>query len=135
MNAKELAALLNGRRYMHEITKAEAGEAKAAGLVVLFGASDDLMEFEGAISEELGCYNGGTVYLTAAGLLENQCENSDCPYHEKEQAKAAAIEAVWDDQGPWTYKTAIQHETFEIIDDGEIYCRGIAFALADVKAP
>lgn len=60
MTAAELAALLNGREYRKEMSRDEEQVAKAAGLVVVFGASDDLMELRGAISDEVGCYDGGT---------------------------------------------------------------------------
>lgn len=54
MNAKEFAAMLNGREYRREITKAEEKEAKAAGLIVAFGASDDNLELRGAVDDEIG---------------------------------------------------------------------------------
>lgn len=133
MNTKELAALLDGREIMEEITTEEAA-AKADGLVVVFGASDDLMEFRGAIHDEVGCYGGGTAYLTNTGLLQNDCDNDECPHFAKIKAMAATIKAVWDRDGySWLYETAIPHTTFEIFEDGETYCRGIVFALADVK--
>lgn len=135
MNTKELAALLTGREYGQEITPAESIVAMANGLVIIYGASDDLMEFDGAISDELGCYEGDTAYLTNEGLLKNECENDECPHFEKAKAKAATIEALWcaEPGYSWTYKTDIPHETFEIVEDGEPYCRGIVFALSDVK--
>ena len=134
MNAKELAALLNGREYGKEITKDESVQARSYGLVVVHGASDDLMEFEGIIHDEIGCYNGGTAYLTSDGLLQNDCSDDECPHFAKIKEQAATIEAIWDTDGySWVYKTAIPHETFEIVEDGDKYCRGIVFALADVK--
>lgn len=135
MDAKELAALLNGREYGEVITKPEADQAKRHGLVVVYGASDDLMEFEGAIYDELSAYNGTTAYLTSAGLLENDRHNDECPHFAKQKQSAATIEALWAKEGDysWTFKTDIPHETFEIVEDGEPYCRGIVFALADVK--
>jgi hypothetical protein len=46
---------------------------------------------------------------------------------------ARKIEAVWAEDGySWTYRTDIPHATFEITEDGEPYCRGIVFALADL---
>ena len=134
MNSKDLAALLDGREYGKEITRDEEAQAKADGLVVVYGASDDLMEFGGAISDELGASNGSLAYLTADGMLENACDDDGCPYFEKIKATAATIKAVWDRDGySWIYETAIPHVTFEIFEDGETYCRGIVFALADVK--
>lgn len=135
MQKEELAALLNGREYGKETTKAERLEAEAHGLVVVYGASDDLMEFRGAIEDEVSCWNGGTAYLTRDGLLQNDCDNDDCPHFEKMKKAAATIEAVWDKDGySWIYETAIHHATFEILEDGEKYCRGIVFYLVDVDA-
>lgn len=135
MNAKELAALLNGREMGIEISKVEAAQAMADGLVVVFGASDDNMELRGAICDEVGCYEGGTAYLTPKGLLTNDCEDDQCPHFAKLKEKAATVNAGWceEDGYSWTYATAIPHETFDIFEDGEKFCRGIVFALADVK--
>ena len=44
MTKEELAAMLNGREYGKEITKAEEEKAKANGLVVIYGYSDDNVE-------------------------------------------------------------------------------------------
>lgn len=133
MTKEELAAKLNGREVGDEITEAEAKEAKYTGLVVVFGASDDLMEFEGAIRDEVGCFDGGTAYLTSEGLLENECDNEDCPHFLRLREKATTIEAIWNAGCSWSYETDIPHATFDIMEDGEKYCRGIVFALADVK--
>jgi hypothetical protein len=134
MNAKDLAAQLTGAEYTRKIiTKELEAVAKAAGLVVVFGISDDLMEFRGAIYDELGAYNGTTAHLTSAGLLQNDCDNDECPHFEKLKQSAATIEALWGKEGySWVYETTIPHETFEVVEDGESYCRGIVFALADV---
>jgi hypothetical protein len=134
MNAKELAARLNGTDYPLYVPKELAAEAKIAGLVIVYGASDDLMEFAGAIDDELGAYDGTTAYLVRTGILQNDCDNDGCPHFEKLKANAKTIEALWCKEGDysWTYRTAIPHETFEITEDGGPYCRGIVFALADV---
>lgn len=133
MTAKELAVLLNGRAYRAEITLNECAQAKADGLVVVFGASDDLMEFRGAIDDEISAYEGTTAYLTCAGLLQNECENDECPCFMKMKLKASTIRAAWceDNTYSWQYVTSIPHEQFEIIDDDEKYCLGIVFAMKD----
>lgn len=132
---KELAAKLNGREYRNEITAAEARYAKANGLVVVYGASDDLMELRGAVDEEIGVYGGEKILMSRTGLIKNECDCERCPYFPEKTKGAAKIEAVWDSGGySWTYKTKIPHATFEIVEDGEKYCRGIVFALADVPA-
>lgn len=138
MNAKQFAALLNGREYTAEITSDEAKQAKAAGLVVVFGASDDLMELRGAIYDEAYCYDGGSILIDTKGATPSwesasESEESAKDYFER-KAKARTIEALWAKEGgySWTYKTDIPHETFEIVDDGGPYCRGIVFSLSDM---
>lgn len=133
MTPSEAAARLNGNEYREEGSRELFAEMKKAGLVAVYGASDDIMVFSGAINDEVGCCNGGVAYLTSTGLLEDECENDNCPYFRKLKEKAAKISAVWgDDPFSWTYKTSIPHETFIIKEGDENYCRGIVFALADV---
>lgn len=131
-----LAAELNGREYMKEITQPEAETAKRDGLVVVFGYSDDNVEFRGAIYDEIGAYEGTSVALTKAGLVENDCENDACPHYKRAKAQAVTIKALWaaEPDYSWTYKTVIPHATFEIVRDGQPYCRGIVFALEEVPA-
>jgi len=133
MNKVQFAEMLNGREYRHEITKEECRLAEKHGLVVAFGASDDLMEFRGAIHDEFDCYNGGTAYLDKDGLFENVC-GEDCPYVEKEMKRCNTIRAVWDIIGNpcWAYETEIPHATFNIHADDELYCVGIVFEMAAI---
>lgn len=134
MLPSEAAAKLDGNEYHKEGSPALFAAMKAAGLVAVYGASDDLMELEGAIRDEIDCYDGGTAYLTSAGLLQNDCENDDCPHFAKLKKTAATINALWDSGGfSWRYETAIPHAKFIIKEDGENYCEGIVFALSDVR--
>lgn len=134
MTAKELAQKLNGTEYCNEIQTKLEQEAKENNLVVVFGYSDDNMEFRGAIHDEVDCDNGGTAFITDGGeLLQNKCDNDECPYFKLEEQTSLKIEAIWDKDGySWIYKTDIPHETFDVLDDGEKYCKGIVFSLNDV---
>lgn len=143
MTKEELAALLNGREYGDEINPDQARIAKANGLVVVYGASDDLMEFEGAIRDEFGCYDGGTAIVDAEGLLRDwesvkkDGDKDEIARHLEREKTARTIEALWAPDGKnmsWAYKTEIPHATFDVMEDGEIYCRGIVFALAAAHA-
>lgn len=144
MNKEKFAAMLNGREYRNEITKDEAAQAKAAGLVVVYGASDDLMEFAGALYDEVGVYGGGMALVDAKGVLDrDQIDDDDDEAIAEFVARsktAQSIEALWNDSvsdasvPAWTYMTDIPHATFDVMDDGELYCRGIVFALADLTA-
>lgn len=135
MDIHEAAAQLNGNEYRQEGSRELFKAMKAAGLVAVFGASDDIIEFQGAINDEVGAYGGGVAYVTPKGLLENECDDERCPYHARERQAATPIKAIWDDGGfSWRYQTEIPHAKFVINEDGEPYCEGIVFALADVPA-
>lgn len=134
MTPQEAADILDGNEYREEGSPELFAAMAKDGLVAVYGASDDTMEFRGAIHDEVGCYNGGTAGLTKDGLLQNDCDDDDCPYFAKLKEKATAIKAVWDG-GPisWRYETEIPHVKFLIKEDGEHYCEGIVFDLGDVK--
>ncbi len=91
----DFAKKLTGRECGDEITREESKNAADLGLVVVYGASDDLMEFRGAIEDEVGCYEGGVAYLIKGGLLENECENENCPYFERMKKQCKNISALW----------------------------------------
>lgn len=133
LTKEEAAAKLDGNEYGEEGSPDLWKAMKEAGLVAVFGASDDLMEFRGAIDDEIDAWEGTTAYLDRDGLLKNDCNDGDCPYFEKMQAKATTIKALWGADGfSWRYQTAIPHAKFVIKEDGENYSEGIVFALADV---
>jgi hypothetical protein len=138
MNAKQLAAQLNGREYGREITKEEEAAAKKAGLVVVYGASDDLVELRGAIEEEVGAYDGTTLYLHRGGVLPDP-EAEDCERCQKRvrslMDKCLAVEVLWDDpdkDSTWYIKTTAKHEEFFIMEDDEKFCRGIVVSVKDL---
>lgn len=126
MTKKKLAEKLNGRTYgdsFKDIVK----DARASGLVIVTGASDDLMEFQGAIEDEGGCFDGGKVYFDKKGVSQDGTE------------RANVIEAVWCGgtnadgyEATWTYKTDVPCERFEIWEDKELYCIGLVFSVEDL---
>ena len=138
MDARTLAVQLNGTEYPARFPSGLIAAAKEAGLVVVYGASDDLMEFEGAIYDEVGASNGKEVYVDQQGLFPDRDSIVDDDelraFFARQDAKPAKITANWDTEGySWTYTTTIPHATFEIVEDGEKYCRGIVFSLPDAK--
>lgn len=99
-------------------------EAKEKGIVVVYGQSDDLMEFEGALYDEFGCYDGGTFYFDKDGKCTKQTITEN------------KIQAIWCNKNcdwTWSYKTTLPHETFEMMDDDEKYCLGFVFYKKDLK--
>ena len=106
MTLKEFAERLNGTEYNGYpiFSKEDIGIAKENGFVIVTGASDDLMEFDGAIYSEGDCFDGGKVYFSKNGVEEDKTKN--------------VINALWceaeDENGvviPWAYETKIPHET------------------------
>lgn len=140
MTKEEFAAIITGRHEGNELTPLEESQAKQNGFVVIFGYSDDNVELRGAVDEEIGAYDGTTIYFDDAGLLQNKCEDDYCPYFEKAKQSAKTIEAKPDYSGNgeymWTYETAIPHACFDVLEADEIgegkFCRGIVFSLADL---
>jgi hypothetical protein len=145
LTKEQLAETLNGNRYGFEMTKEQEQQAKENGLVVVTGYSDDNCEFRGAIYDEVGCYDGGNI---AVFKHENNFEVWDADsIDDMEDAKkevsaidavgrSQTIKAVWCDDDlncSWSYKTKIPHSTFQIMEDGDLYCIGIIFDLSDVS--
>ena len=128
---KEYAELLNKRQYAYpQFKKEELQIAKDNGFVIVCGASDDLMEFYGAIDDEGGCYDGGSVWFNKDRVVDAPATTGD-----------RCIEALWCDEGTrdvndeiitWSYKTEIPHETFMIYEDEEPYCKAIVFRISDI---
>lgn len=69
ITAAELAKRLDGRQYRGEVTKVDAAAAKAAGLVIVYGQSDDNCEMRGELHDEAGCFDGGTLRFGDEGFV------------------------------------------------------------------
>ena len=135
MTKEQFARMLDGRQYREEMSREDEALAREHGLVVVYGASDDLMVFGGAIHNEVECYGDGIAYLDKDELWYSRCDCDDCPYAEEERAKCKTITAIWcpPSGGSWAYETDIPHATFNIYEDGELYCVGIVFELAALE--
>lgn len=129
MTKEMLAEKLTGREIGNELEPLEEKAAKDNGLVVVFGYSDDNVEFRGAIYEEVGAYGGATVEFTKSGIFRDE---DDDEVLEKYSAQVPfnKIVAAY---SPWTFTTEIPHVTFDIMEDGELSCRGIVFSINDLK--
>ena len=135
----ELAAMIDGIDYAEE--RQDAWDlAKKNGCVIVFGYSDDNIEFRGAIDDELGAFDGGTYYVRKDGALSRDkiSENSITAlwYGKTEGKQLYDIFRYTDEAGsviPWTYITNIPHHEFIMYEDGNTFCRGIVFAISDLK--
>ncbi len=138
MNAKEWAKKLNGREYTKEITAEEEKQAAANGIIIIFGASDDLLEFRGVIDDEFGANGGREVKLTPDLTIFNPTENRETfKYNESQIVRFPMVKAVWcpaEIDVRWLIVTDLPCETFDILEDGELFCRGVVIEAKEVKA-
>ena len=120
ITARQLAQIIDGREYLQEILPEEEVEAGENGLVVVFGYSDDCIEFRGAIDDEWGAYEGVTLNI-----------NSDFEFVKESPNE---VNARWNHNNvPWTIESNIPHENFMIYEDNEPFCQGIVFSVDDLK--
>jgi hypothetical protein len=151
-NLEKLFELLSNREYRDETTSEIEKFAKDNNFVIMFGASDDLLEFRGAYFEEFGASNKTKFYfnknmsifynknkIDIAKLL-NENRNIFNGLHiennfEYELELLNKIEVFWcknEDNYAWSYKTNFPSISFDILEDGEIYSQGIIFSLDDL---
>lgn len=139
MTAKVLAERLSGFEVGIPFFIRDMNAAHDAGLVVVYGGLNYNVDFRGAIGGKEFVYgsNHATIHLTKGGILYNPshvCASVDCPYLKAVLAEVKTIKAVLHDQrNPcWTFETDIPHETFNIYEDGELFCVGIVFSVDDL---
>jgi len=146
---KEFAAMLHGRDCQPNLTPEELLLAKDKGFVVVYGDSDDRVEFEGAIRAE-GYTNpltkdspAGVLVLSDKGALLD--EDSDL-YAEYVKENRNMITVYYCRRGDpnWVFETDIPHETFLTYDGGydeefaefdDGVARCIVFEFSALKVP
>lgn len=138
---KDFAILLDGREYTEEITKKEELIAKNNNFVVCFGASDDLLELRGAIHDEVGAYDSVLVYVINGKVIaEDEFKEKHLEAFKEFNipTPSTTVEALWceSDNFPKDFNASwlitvkgVESESFDIMEDGQIYCRGVVFAL------
>ena len=121
MNAKEWAEKLNNIEYPADEIWDMRKQFEEDGVVVVYGASDDLIEFEGAIQDEGDCYNDKVFYLNKEGLTTSYSKNY------------VKVTHPHDGTAQFEYETNISCEWFNVVEDGELYCKGFVFNINDLK--
>ena len=143
MTIQEMAEKLHGREYPFEPTPYEIESAIQNGYVVVFGSSDDLTEFRGAIYDEgdapgdhlLMRDRKGTWGISEPPSLNEQFVLTRFGYDwnaDQQGKQRIVIKSLWCPPGlnmSWAYELNCEHATFDVMEDGEIYCRGVVFAL------
>jgi hypothetical protein len=132
MDLKQAADLLNGGEYRLGAFKAsDVHHLREAGIVAVTGESDDIVALYGAISDE----GGFEVPFLDGEVFENSCAEEDCPYFLKLKAQAKCVKATFNEYGEdsptWQFEVPFPHETFDIMEDGQVFSRGAVFYLKD----
>lgn len=121
---KDLAAKLNGVQYaVNPIPSKFVHQAKEQGIIIVHGASDDLIELCGAYNGEGDCYDGGICYFNRRGTCS--VVNADF-----------SIQAIWNNKKDpvWTYQVSYPYERFMMWESDIPYCEGIVFYHKDAVA-
>lgn len=131
MNLFEFTERLNNNEYHSEVSDEDRDLAYDLGFVIVYGASDDIFMLDGAMEGEAYCFNGGRLFIDKDGIFE-ECE-CKCKYSSLAKDECRIIDSIWGEGDfAWTYKTDIPHETFNILEDGDLYCQGIVFDIKDL---
>jgi hypothetical protein len=136
---QDIAARLNNIEYRTDIAQSILDDAKTHGLVIVTGASDDLIEFEGAAYEEYSCYGGATIPVGKDGEPIFGCEEpcDHCQATQDAENAKTKIEAKWAfNDYSWFIDINLdpkKYGAFNVLEDGETYCRGIVFAIEDIQ--
>lgn len=124
MKPSEAAVLIDGAEYRNPISKEMHDKLKENNLVAVYTASDDLLEFRGAIYDETGI----EARLNADGFWYSKCDNDSCPYAKEEEKQTVKI-TFNDESNPWRVDTLIPHHEFKLYEDGEVISIGIVFSM------
>jgi hypothetical protein len=136
MTKEELAAMLDGREMGNEISNEEAALARASGLVVAFGYSDDNVEFRGALHDEIGAGDDTDIDFrkTAKGYAHFQMPENGWELLEGGWTPPATVLRVNAKFCPpehpsgWLITSDAPFAPFNIMEDGEVFCVGAVIA-------
>jgi hypothetical protein len=131
-----LAQKLNGMEYGSKISADDLAMAKANDLVIVTGYSDDNIEFDGAINDEIGSFDGVVIMMDAQGICQGCEEPCDhCSAIQRGLAATLKIDAQWSTHDySWYIETNIPNAAyFDVLEGEEKFCRGVVFALPDLS--
>lgn len=138
MTAKELAALIDGREAVWELTAEEERQAKESGLLAIYMPTANLTPLRGAVKGRV--YDTQRGYcITKDGLLPHcDCKKTNsCPLAWIALRNAVEVSAEYYVRRPEIYckfDSETPHETFRtcIGNGAEGYCAGLVFRLEDL---
>lgn len=117
MLIKDFVSKIDGFEYPANKLYQLSNEAKENGFLIIFGMSDDLLVMQGLINNEIDANNGTQVKVGTIGVNVN---------------------VIWAPQDKpntsWEIKVDCPHETFNIMEDGDVYCIAVIIHKDDLNA-
>lgn len=146
MNAKELAAQLNGMAVGGKMTE-QIDVAEDHDLIIAYCTPNELFELKGAGDTDSDVYESTDlcvfVFDDEYCLFDKQSlgDKDDADDYEFTAHEAAekgniiqAIAQPADVAGAaWLVKPAFPHETFDLLQGGKVFCRGAVFSTGALK--
>jgi len=107
---EEWAKIFEGRKYREEVTQEEKAQLKSDGIVLLVGASDDMIISYGAIEDEFSnevFYDEKSKELNS-GNGDSYC-SEECKYYRSAKKTWKEIERIWSDtKEKWIFTCEIK---------------------------
>lgn len=137
MEIGDFAKKIDGVEYgeLIHIKNKFAVEAKDNGFVIVYGASDDLIEFDGAYQEEVYIGMDGGI-----GTFDFDGTSDDGKKHNHKvvgywcgKVNGKQIKSWEPTQAVWEISVSMPSEPFNIYEDGEVFCVGCIFKISDMK--
>ena len=144
---KEFATMLHGRDCQPNLTPDERLLAEQKGFVVVYGDSDDRVEFDGAIKAEghtnplVKGYPAGVLALSKDGILLDE-ESDLYAEYVKENRNIINVFYCSKDGLNWAFESSIPHESFltydgvydeEFADFDNSFARCMVFEVSALK--
>ena len=135
----EWAEKFNNMEYGSNLIWDNKNKLEEEGIVVVVGASDDLCELSGAISDEYDCYSDTTLYWNGKDFISESRMEDFIDYVESEYPEFKNLVKNMFDKNcsfikikhpsgcQFEYETNIPCVKFKVIEDDNLYCVGFLF--------
>ncbi len=146
MKIEEFVKQLNVDEYPFVLTGEQREICKANNWLVVYGYSDDIVEYDGLFHDETYADNGKTdIPFDKSGLIQRpdferyefELDEYDIEFEKYLERKknALKIDALWcpDSSCSWEIQTKVKHHKFNIMEDGEIFCKAIVIDFNDLE--
>lgn len=135
--------------YPAEDIKGFVEELKADGIILAFGMSDDLLEFSGALNDECEAWNGTVERLVphkdgSVSVFDEDENKETAELNRLQIRRLTEVRANWCPENEKKEIWASWHITspdseffgsFDIFEDGELYCRGLIIPVERLENP